>query len=119
MKNLGITCGAVALFVVFAGSVSARELSKSTLGNMGLGGMSQLSDNDGLVIRGKGTSASVWGQSTAHVNGASSSNGYVASSSHYHGSSLAAGANISAAASYSHHGLNIAAAGGASFAYAK
>lgn len=40
-------------------------VSKSTLGSMGLGSMQQMSDNDGLAIRGKGTFANVSGSSLA------------------------------------------------------
>lgn len=64
MKSFAIGC---ALLMGFAATASAGELavSKSTLGNMGLGGMQLMSDEDGQAIRGKGTFASVWGGSQA------------------------------------------------------
>ena len=62
---------------------------------MGLGSMRVLSDNEGLAIRGMGTSASVWGESTANFLGQTSTNGYWASASHWHGSSSAKGKNFS------------------------
>lgn len=119
MKKFAIMCVVTAV-VACVSSVKAGEVSKSTLGSLGLGSMQQLSDNDGLTVRGKGTSASVWGQSTANFHGGNTStNGYEAAASHRHGSSTAAGANLSAAGVVSNHGFVIMGAGGGSFAYAK
>jgi hypothetical protein len=113
--------------VALVASASAAErVSKSTLSSMGLGSMQLMSDNDGLAIRGKGTSASVWGEGTANYKGQTSTNGYAASSSHHHSSSSAVGANISVAGTVkinaNSNGLsvhaNLGVAGGASFAAA-
>lgn len=64
MKSVAITCG---VMMLCAASASGNELavSKSTLGNMGLGSMQTMSDSDGLAVRGKGTFASVSGGSLA------------------------------------------------------
>jgi hypothetical protein len=81
MKTLAFVFAAVMLL---AATASAGELavSKSTLNHMGLGGMQTMSDTDGSAVRGKGTSASVLGFSTAAwPPGAFSANGYTASSS--------------------------------------
>ena len=104
-------------------SASAAEVSKSTLNTMGFGNVSVMSDIDGLAIRGKGTSASVWGEGTANYtnrNGSNTStNGYQAAASHHKGSSTANGTNISYAGNLSGHHLSVNFAGGASTAYAK
>ena len=131
MKNFGMICGALVICASLVASASASDrvasVSKSTLGTMGLGGMQQLADNDGLAIRGKGTSASVWGEGTANFLGQKSVNGYTADASHHSSSSSAAGGNLSFAGvahiSTGHHGsLNVNAvlgvAGGTSFATA-
>lgn len=118
MKNFAILCAATVLVASLAASVKAGEVSKSTLSSMGLGSISQMSDNDGFAIRGKGALAVVWGQSTATAGSNTSTNGYLAVSSHHYGSALAFGANISAAASIG-RGVQIGVAGGASVAYAK
>ena len=60
MKNFAFACAAVMLFAATA-KAGDLAVSKSTLGSMGLGSMQQMSDNDGLAVRGKGTQASVWG----------------------------------------------------------
>ncbi len=76
MKNVAIAC---ALLMLLAATASAGDLavSKSTLSSMGLGGMQQMSDNDGLAVRGKGTWASVWGGSQANWwGGQTSTNAY-------------------------------------------
>jgi hypothetical protein len=98
MKNVGIVCAALVVIVSMVASASAADhVSKSTLSSMGLGSMQLISDNDGLAIRGMGTSASVWGESTANYLGQTSTNGYQASSSHHHGDSSAEGKNLSVA----------------------
>ena len=53
---------------------AADAVSKSTLSSMGFSSMQVISDNDGLAVRGKGTSASVWGESTANYRGQTSTN---------------------------------------------
>ena len=126
--NLRIVTAATVVLAALAVSASAGEVSKSTLHSMGFGSMQQLSDVDGLAVRGKGTSASVWGQGTANFfGGNTSTNGYLAAADHHHGSSTAAGGNISAAGVITgvatNHGFVvsgiIAVAGGTSFAFAK
>ena len=64
MKSVAITC----VLMLFAATAMAGDLavSKSTLGDMGLAGMQQLSDQDGMAVRGKGVSAAVWGGSEAN-----------------------------------------------------
>jgi hypothetical protein len=124
MKNFGIVCAALVIAASLVASASAadRAVSKSTLSSMGLSSMRQLSDADGLAIRGKGTSASVWGESTASFPGQTSTNGYQAAADHHHSSSSAAGGSISAAGVVTggHHGVSfvVGVAGGASFASA-
>ena len=128
MKNFGIVCGALVVIVSMVASASAADhVSKSTLSSMGLGSMQLISDSDGLAIRGMGTSASVWGSSTAnYYGGQTSSNGYDAAASHRHGGSSAEGKNLSFAGKvsikYNHHGLsvraNLGVAGGFSSASA-
>lgn len=93
--NVRIFSAATLVLCALVASASAGEINKSTLKNMGLGSMQQLSDNDGLAIRGKGTSASVWGEGTATYQGQTSTNGYQAAASHRHGSSSAEGKNVS------------------------
>jgi hypothetical protein len=64
MKNVAMVC---CVLMLFAATASAGDLavSKSTLGSMGLSGMQDISDTDGLAVRGKGVSAAVWGGSQA------------------------------------------------------
>jgi len=127
MKNVVLACAALVVLAGMVASASAAErVSKSTLSSMGLGSMQLMSDSDGLAIRGKGTSASVWGEGTANYRGQTSTNGYHASSSHYSGSSSAVGANISVAGTVKVNvdssgfsvRANLGVAGGASFASA-
>src|SRR5262245_9127130 len=65
MRSVAMACVGLMLLASMA-SAGERAVSKSTLHNMGLGGMKQLSDDAGLAVRGKGTSAHVWGGSTAN-----------------------------------------------------
>jgi hypothetical protein len=127
MKNFGIVCAALVICAGLVASASAAEhVSKSTLSSMGLGSVQQMSDNDGLAIRGKGTSASVWGEGTANFKGQTSTNGYQAAASHHNSSSSALGGNISAAGTVRLHAnnsgfsvhANLGVAGGTSFAAA-
>jgi len=94
MKTAVLACAALVMMVASA-SAAERTISKSTLSSMGLGSMQLMSDSDGLAIRGKGTSASVWGEGTANYLGQTSTNGYRASSSHQSSSSSAQGSNLS------------------------
>jgi len=66
MKTLAFACATM----LFATAASASEpVAKPTLSSMGLGSMQQMSDTDGLAVRGKGTYASVWGGSQANIRG--------------------------------------------------
>ncbi len=80
MKTLAIACACV-LLVAATASAGDVAVSKSTLDGMGLGTMQPLSDQEGALVRGKFTSAGVWGGSIATWNGQSASNSYFASSS--------------------------------------
>jgi hypothetical protein len=119
MKNVRILCAAVVLLAGMAASVSAAELSKSTLSSMGLGRMQLISDNDGLAIRGKGATAIVFGDSVARAGGSHSSNGYLAISSHNHSSAFAVGASAAIAAGSVHNHLSVGFSAGASVSFAK
>jgi hypothetical protein len=79
-----------------AAAKSPAAVSSDTLGSMGLGGMQTLSDEAGQGIRGKGTFAGVWGQSSANWSGGqSSSNAYKASASWVHKPASATGKSLS------------------------
>jgi hypothetical protein len=94
MKNVAFACAAVMLFAATASA--AEPVAKSTLSSMGLGSMQQMSDNDGLAVRGKGTYANVWGGSQANwYGGQSSSNSYKAGASWLGKSSNAVGSSFS------------------------
>ena len=93
--NVRILSAATIVLASFAAVASAADVSKSTLNAMGFGNMQQISDSDGLAIRGKGTTASVWGESTANFRGQTSTNGYQAAASHSHSASRAQGKNLS------------------------
>ena len=127
MKKFTIACAALVVVASMAVSAKAADaVSKSTLSSMGFGSMQPISDTDGLAIRGKGTSASVWGSSTADYRGQTSTNGYAADASHRHGPSSAEGKNLSVAGTvkihYNSNGLsvkaNLGVAGGFSSASA-
>lgn len=64
MKNVSIAGIALMLFAATA-AASDKAVSKSTLSSMGLATMQQMTDSDGLAVRGKGTFAGVWGGSHA------------------------------------------------------
>lgn len=88
----------VALAGLIASTASAGEpagISKSTLGNMGLGSMQTMSDTEGMAVRGKGTLAGVWGSSTAVFQGSSATNNYEAAASWAGKSSYANGKSMS------------------------
>ncbi len=84
---------ALAVFVL-GSSVSASEVSKSTLNGMGLGSMTKLSDTDGLAIRGKGTFAYASGSGFANLPNAHQQSSYSAGSNHHSSSSFATGSNF-------------------------
>ena len=103
MKNL-LIFGAVALLVAGSTvSVSAADLGSAvpatTLSSMGFGGAEIMSDNAGLAVRGKGTYASVWGNSSASFHspagGSTAYNQYSAGATHNYGSSKAIGGSDS------------------------
>jgi hypothetical protein len=124
MKNVAIICAALVIFAGIAATASAGEqvgsVSKSTMASMGFASAHQLSDADGLAVRGKGTSASVMGTSTANYDGrhgdATSTNAYMASADHRHDGSSANGSSLSFAGNVSgsvHHlHFNVIIAGG-------
>ena len=97
MKNILFASCALVLFGCLISTASAGELavSKSTLGNMGLGSMQVLSDTDGLAVRGKGTFAGVWGSSTALWQASTATNNYEAGAQWVNKSSLAHGESFS------------------------
>ena len=95
--NVRILTAATIVLASFATVASAADVSKSTLNAMGFGNMQQMSDSDGLAIRGKGTTASVWGESTANFRGQTSTNGYSATASWANAPANAHGANLSVA----------------------
>ena len=124
--NLRILTAATVVLASFAALASAADVSKSTLNGMGFGNMQQMSDTDGLAIRGKGTSASVWGESNVAYRGQTAVNGYAADASHHHSASSAEGKNLSFGGTtkihYNSNGLsvraNLGVAGGFSSASA-
>ncbi len=129
MKHVAIACAAVMLFAATA--TAAEPVAKSTLSSMGLGGMQQMSDNDGLAVRGKGTFAHVWGGSQANwYGGQSSTNNYNAGAQWLGKSSTAVGGSLSFAGKLQVSGaadptgfaiqgqLGVGFAGGAAFAKA-
>lgn len=96
-----------ALLISSASAMAAQPVvPAATLQGMGLGQMRPMSDDDGLAVRGKGTSASVWGSSQArwagpsNLGGQSSSNNYSASSSWLGKSSGAVGSSFSYAGKF-------------------
>jgi hypothetical protein len=121
MKSLAIACAVLVAGLV--GTAKAADVSKATLGEMGFANATVMSDVDGLAVRGKGTSASVFGASIANYNtwkgDNSATNGYEASASHRHGSSLAKGSNLSFAGNKNNYGFSVNFAGGKSSAYAR
>lgn len=64
MKTFAIACAAMMLLAATA-SASDLAVSKSTLNEMGFGGMQMMSDTDGMAVRGKATFAEVRGRSSA------------------------------------------------------
>jgi hypothetical protein len=122
MKNVAIICAAMVIFAGIAATASAgeRAVPKSTLASMGFASAHQMSDTDGLAVRGKGTSASVMGTSTANYSGrsgdATSTNAYMASADHHSSASSANGSSLSFAGNVSgslHHvHFNVIFAGG-------
>jgi hypothetical protein len=130
MKNVTIICAAMVIFAGIAATASAAErvvsVPKATLASMGFASAHQLSDTDGLAVRGKGTSAAVMGTSTANYSGrsgdATSTNSYMASADHRHDSSSANGGSLSFAGnahgSVNHVSFNVIFAGGGATAHA-
>jgi hypothetical protein len=89
---------AIALVAALNTAASDDRPSQQTLAAMGLGGLTVMSDDDGLAIRGHGyrgkSSAQAWGGSYAHIStrggSAGSVNAYKASGKH-----SASGRNLS------------------------
>jgi hypothetical protein len=100
MKSFAIACS---LLMLFAATASAADLavSKSTLGSMGLTSMDEMSDSEGLAVRGKGVSAAVWGGSQAAFGDSFSQNFYEAGAT-WHGpvGATANGGSLSFAAEF-------------------
>jgi hypothetical protein len=95
MKKFALACAAVVLFAA-AAQAGEKAIAKSTLGSMGLGSMQVMSDNDGLAVRGKGTSAAVWGGSIAAWHGGQqSANNYEAAAAWIGKNSVAVGGSLS------------------------
>jgi hypothetical protein len=92
MRSLVIACAVMLL----AGTACA-SVPDATLASFGLGGMQQMSDAQGLNVRGMGF-ASVGGVSVATAPGAFAANDYSAVSNTGSGNYVAAGATISVAA---------------------
>jgi hypothetical protein len=88
---------ACALLVLFATTASAADkVSKSALSSMGLAGMQEMSDSDGMAVRGKGTFAGVWGGSRAQwYGGQESINNYESGANWIGKSSGAVGGSFS------------------------
>ena len=117
MMNLRTVCVALALCMGLAVAASAGErgISKSTLGSMGLGAMQSISDNDGLAVRGKGTSVAIWGTASSNAGfGNHGATAYTASASHFIGPASISGG----ASTISFNGLHVAGSIGSSFAVA-
>jgi hypothetical protein len=117
MKNQKILFAVMVIFAGIAATVSAGEhavsVPKSTLASMGFANAHQLSDTDGLAVRGKGTTSANYFAS--HGN-AMSANAFTGSANHHSnapsapGSSLSFGGNVSGSI---HHGhFNVIFAGG-------
>src|SRR5450432_3507616 len=127
MKKLCIICAALVLVSGLAASASAGQPVKSipaaTLSSMGLGGVHQMSDNAGTAVRGMGTYAAAWGQSTSTSLGSTTTNGYQAIGQHLFGPAAAGGTNSSSAGtqlSVGHFTVTFQTfAGGSSSAYAR
>lgn len=63
MKNVVLACAVLILFASLMGTAAAAEraVSSSTLSSMGFAKAQVMSDQDGLLIRGKGASFGNWG----------------------------------------------------------
>ncbi len=129
MRSLLILCMAVCLALLPAVANAAGQVSDAILGQLGLSAMHQMTDTQGMDVRGSGF-ATVSGQSwaSAPFGLAGTSQKYKAVSDPKKGSALAAGGSISVAAagagiflpSGNAAGIVIGAvAGGGAVAYAK
>jgi hypothetical protein len=121
MKNFRMVCVAAVLTlgVSVAASAADRAVSKAGLNKMGLGSMSVLSDKEGTTVRGKGSFAIVGGGTSSNLPGQHAGSVYAAGADHSHGSSVAAGASVSATGIATNHGYVVAGAVTGSVAYAK
>ena len=65
MNHLRIVCTATLLLIGLVATAAAADrgasIPNATLAKMGFGRTQPMSDNDGLVVRGKGSYAIVWG----------------------------------------------------------
>ena len=120
MKSL-FTAASVLAFAAAPAFAADGQVSHRSLSNMGLAGMSAMTDAQGMHIRGLSI-AVVGGSSTAHIS--SESSGYASSTNFYFaaGKNSASGANLSGAVSVDvdghHTNINAVAAGGFSTAKA-
>lgn len=111
MKNLTVICSAIVICAGIAANASAAEravsVPKSTLASMGFASAHQLSDTDGLAVRGKGTSTA---------------NAYAASANQHLSAASATGSRLSfvgnAGGSVHHANFNVIFAGGSAHAAA-
>jgi hypothetical protein len=98
MKTIAFVSAALMLLTATA-SAGDLAVSKSTLASMGLGSMQAMSDTDGMAVRGKATSAAVWGGSQViwfgPTNFGQASNNYAAAASWLGQGSSAAGGSLS------------------------
>lgn len=86
---------ALAVVALMASGAFAGEISQAALNDMGLSGMQQMSDDEGMAVRGKW--ALVWGQGTANViGGTTETTGYAAGTDIFNVNG-AAGANVAVA----------------------
>jgi len=101
MKNLTIIGLAVVIFAGIAATASASEhavsVPNSTLASMGFASAHQLSDTDGLAVRGKGTTTASYGAKSSFGSAIASSL-HIGNVHHLHFSVIIAGGNASASA---------------------
>ena len=127
MRSLLIAVACLMLTAGVAYAANPGQVPDATLASFGLSGMQQMTDAQGMNVRGMGF-AQVSGYSIANApGGQQSENQYVAISNPRRGSALAAGASVSVAASGvglftpgGNYGLVVGGvAGGGAVAYAK
>jgi hypothetical protein len=99
MRSLLMVCAVVCLALVASvASAAPGQVSDSTLAAFGLGGMQQMTDVQGTQVRGMGF-AVVGGIGTANAPGGQTETTWYAAGAAHPGPVVAAGANVSVAAS--------------------